>query len=223
MVQSIAFVTGYIGTSDTKLPNKSNIYDSYFITNNKHIYNKAKEKGWIAKYVSQIPLRNQSNIRNAIKNTMSAKIMKLFPQQFVDKQYDYIVWSDHKFTPNIDGIEKSIENMNVSMYLHRHPFLNNIIQEYDYSIKWQPRYKLQQIQYISYIKKQIKNRLSTTHARHYQCGLIIYNIKHSHTAKIQQLWANHIQMCGIQDQISFNFVQQIYPNAIGDFEYPISM
>jgi len=83
------------------------------------------------------------------------------------------------------------------------------------------RYTLESEQYKKYIQNQINNGLSETTAQHCQCGFLIRNMKHSKMIEINNTWYQHIQECGIQDQISFFFVKQFYNDDIYGFtEYP---
>jgi hypothetical protein len=43
-------------------------------------------------------------------------------------------------------------------------------------------------------------------------------MKHPEINKIGETWLNHIQMCGIQDQISFFFVKQLFSDYILPFK-----
>ena len=57
--------------------------------------------------------------------------------------------------------------------------------------------------------------------RHFQCGFLLYNLKHPQCTAIQNIWMSHIQRCGIQDQISMYYVAQRFPNSIGEFKKDI--
>jgi hypothetical protein len=46
---------------------------------------------------------------------------------------------------------------------------------------------------------------------------VIRNMKHEKIQKINNTWYNHIQECGIQDQISFFFVKQLFEGCIYPF------
>ena len=93
---------------------------------------------------------------------------------------------------------------------------NNIWDEYNESMK-QHRYILQNEKYKKYINKQINNGLSEITEYHYACGFLIRNMKHEKIIEINKTWYEHIQECGIQDQISFFFVKQLFNGHI----YPL--
>ena len=71
--------------------------------------------------------------------------------------------------------------------------------------------------YYSLIKNQVKNGLSEITEHHCACGFLIRNMKHTKTIEINNTWYQHIQECGIQDQISFFFVKQLFSDYILPF------
>ena len=81
----------------------------------------------------------------------------------------------------------------------------------------QPRYLLESEKYKNYIKNQVKNGLSEITEHHCACGFLIRNMKHEKINEINNTWYQHIQECGIQDQISFFFVKQLFYDYIYPF------
>ena len=71
--------------------------------------------------------------------------------------------------------------------------------------------------YLTYIIKQLKNGFSENKGIHCACPLLIRNMKHEKINEIGEIWYNHIRECGIQDQISFYFVRQMYQDYIYPF------
>lgn len=157
-----------------------------------------------------------------VTNTMSSKPLKVFPQSFLEKQYDFVVWYDNKFSVNVDDTIRVINSWNDAhaLMLHRHPFLRNVKEEFIESMK-QPRYFLERRKYIRYINECEEEGLVDNYALHSQCGYIIYNLNHSMTSEIQTGWISHIHKCGVQDQISFNMFRQKYEEYIGEYKYDI--
>ena len=45
----------------------------------------------------------------------------------------------------------------------------------------------------------------------------LQHLKHEKTNKINETWYEHIQECGIQDQISFFFVKQLFEGYAHSF------
>ena len=111
-------------------------------------------------------------------------------------------------------------NPNIAMALHRHPFLNNISEEFKESML-QERYILDKERYHNYIDSNVSKGLSSEHYNHFQCGYLLYNMNHPDTTRIQKTWHEHINKCGINDQISFNFIAQIFKRVIGEYRYDI--
>ena len=223
----IAFVTGYIGQGPTNIPTITKNVHSYFITNNKELSDNLIKKNIFTKVITinNIPIINsKSSVYNYVKNTMSCKILKVFPQTFLEKKYDFVVWYDNKFSVNVNDTIRVINSWNNShsLILHKHPFLNNVKEEFIESMK-QSRYRYEKDKYIKYINLCNNKGLVNNYKFHSQCGYIIYNLKHSMTNKIQKEWMNNIKKCGIQDQISFNlFRQNNYEEYIGEYKYSIS-
>ena len=236
----VAFVSGYVGLKRmAPIPRKPSKYDGYFITNNRWVYYRLKLTKWKPVFIENTlnrlfdnpseelieTFKNIKRIDKIAKNyffTKACKSLKLYPQKFIPKTYDYIVWFDNKFDVNVNGTIQTIKNWNpnVSMMLHRHPFLNNISEEFKESML-QKRYIVDKENYLNYIEKNISKDLSAEHYNHFQCGYLLYNMNHSDTIRIQKTWHEHIKKCGINDQISFNFVAQIFKDIIGEYIYDI--
>jgi hypothetical protein len=142
------------------------------------------------------------------------------------KDYDYLCYFDNKL-PKINetfvenSINKYFVQQNYAIILRQHEFLGpDVWQEFYESMK-QQRYVLEQDKYKTYIETQISLGLRAKIKTHSQGGFIIRNMKHENTPNINNTWYKHIQMCGIQDQISFFFVKQLFIDSIHDFtEYP---
>ena len=221
----IAFVTGYIGQSPTNIPTISKNVDSYFITNNKEISDNLILKNVFTKVITinNIPIINSKNSDyNYVTNSMSSKMLKVFPQTFLEKQYDFVVWYDNKFSVNVDDTIRVINSWNNthSLMLHKHPFLHNVKEEFAESMI-QSRYIYEKEKYIKYINDCKKIGLVDNYMFHSQTGYIIYNLNHKMTTKLQQEWMYNIKKCGIQCQISFNLFRQNYEEYIGEYKYSI--
>lgn len=225
----IAFVTGYIGTAPTNIPNldlksRKNI-DSYFITNNETVAKEArKSSSYTDVIMLDIPVLDAKNsVKNFISNTMYGKKLKVYPQKFLNKKYNFVVWYDNKFDVNdkdtIDVINKW--NPNKAMMLHKHPFLNNVAEELKESMR-QARYRREKQKYKDYIEKCKEEGLSDKYHLHSQCGFLIYNMDNEYTKKIQDDWMKNIKKCGIQDQISFNMLRQNHEDYLDEFKHKIS-
>tara|TARA_Y100000389_G_scaffold156862_1_gene157833 strand:- start:333 stop:1694 length:1362 start_codon:yes stop_codon:yes gene_type:complete len=222
----IAFVSGYVGPENesyatNRVPNliKGDNIDCYFITNLQLVAENAKEKGWIVKI---IPTPKDQSYNGC---NLACKLPKVFPQKFANhKKYDFIIWFDNKFDPKINEVIPVLNNwdQNKCVAMHRHPFLSDkngnggADKELKESLKAE-RYRLQRELYEKYINEEVDKGFSINGEKHYTCCFIIYNNKHPNTLKIQNTWMNHINRCGIQDQISMYFVAQRFKKEIYEF------
>jgi hypothetical protein len=173
-------------------------------------------------------LQNEQEKRGGLEplpeSCMEGKHIKAMPQEYTElKDYDYLCFLDSKLgLANVEFIEHYISTyfikQNYALLIRTHDFLTgNIWHEYNQSIS-QIRYGLQQEQYTNYIHKQIKNGLSEVTPLHCRCGFLIRNMKHEKMIEINKTWYDHIQDCGIQDQISFFFVKQLFMDYIHAFK-----
>jgi len=147
---------------------------------------------------------------------MIGKHIKAKPHEYKELiKYKYLCFIDSKLNKiKEEVIEKLIIdkfiNNNYAILLREHWFLDNIIwSEFEESMK-QKRYLYEKDKYLSYIDKQLKNGLKEITDVHCATGLIIRNMKHKKINDINNTWYEHIQECGIQCQISFFFVKQLF-------------
>ena len=216
----IAFYTCFFGGNDN-IANKINnppskYYDCYYFTNNKNTYNSLKNTGWIPIFID-IPIKE-----SLTDNAMDAKELKACPHHYdILNKYEYSCYFDSKMYIKEDDVENMIDILTDSKYLFilgKHPFVKpNVWNEYNESL-YQERYAIQKDRYHNYIMKNLNNGLKETAKNHYQTGFILRKSS-SKTNEINELWHEHIKECGIECQISFFFIQQIYEEYI----YPIDM
>ena len=191
------------------VPSESN--DCYYYTNNPELFESLKSTKWI-------PRRLDIQVSDdEIESCMAAKHIKACPHMYEDlKKYKYTCFQDSKLRV-IDSLCKELIQKNMpqySMILRQHLFLQpNIYNEFNESMK-QPRYVKQKTQYEAYIQKQLQAGLSETTPQHIQCGYIVRDMTSPIIKRINETWYEHIQECGIQDQISFFFVKQLFPTSI---------
>ena len=110
-------------------------------------------------------------------------------------------------------------NSDKTIIFAKHAFIksNNVWDEFNESMK-QPRYFAQKEQYEKYINQKLSQGLTPVSDIHHVTGFIIR--KHCEmTNQINEEWYKHIKECGIQCQISFFFVQQMYKAHIYPVEY----
>uniref|UniRef100_A0A6C0JQS2 DUF616 domain-containing protein n=1 Tax=viral metagenome TaxID=1070528 RepID=A0A6C0JQS2_9ZZZZ len=221
-IYNIAFYTCFYGTDDNpafaipEIP--SDKYDCYYFSNNKKMLEKLNGTKWIGIY------DNKLITNNPIESCMHGKHVKVVPEDFeVLKHYDYTCFLDSKldkvsetFVENF--IETHFIKQNYALLLREHLFIkDNVWNEYNESMK-QDRYVQEKEKYKKYINNQISTGLIETTDKHCQCGFLIRNMRHPNITEIDKTWYSHIQECGIQDQISFFFVKQLFNGSIYPFK-----
>lgn len=221
---SIAYVTGYIGQEHpTNLPDISTHVDSYFITNNRFVADEAESKYTKVIFLDNIENHETDPTEQYIVNSRDSKPLKVFPEKYLEKPYDFVVWYDNKFNVNVSDTMAFIHLWDYSkcIAMHLHPFNKTVVDEFNVAICF-PRYKRQQNDYVRYIDDCKTKGLTEYYHKHSQTGFIIYNTHHQKTKEIQELWMSHINQCGIECQISFNMVRQMYESYIAEFPHDIS-
>jgi hypothetical protein len=219
---NLAFYTCFYGSSNNvafKIPEiPSNKYPCYYFSNNMDLLNKLEGTKWIGVHDNK-PVTDDS-----IESCFYGKRVKVVPDDFIElKDYDYTCFLDSKLDKVSETfVEEFIENYfikdNFALLLREHVSIkDNVWNEYNESMK-QERYVSQKQKYTTYINKQIQNGLSETVKKHCQCGFLIRNMNHPKISEINKTWYSHIEECGIQDQISFFFVKQLFDEYIYPFK-----
>ena len=138
-------------------------------------------------------------------------------------KYDYLCFLDSKLDKVSEiFVEKYIDTyfieQNYALLLREHILIKdaNVWNEFNLSME-QNRYVQQKERYLNYINKQLNNGLKEKTNKHCQTGFLIRNMKHPKIKEINNTWYSHIQECGIQCQISFFFVKQLFENDIYPF------
>jgi hypothetical protein len=218
---NLAFYTYFYGSNNNpafKIPELPSLkYKCYYYTNNKSIIEKLKNTQWIGIY------DDKQTVDDLIESCMVGKHIKTMPHEYEElKYYDYLCFLDSKlekvneiFVENF--ITKYFIEQNYALLLRKHWFVNdNVWNEYNLSM-FQKRYKIESEKYKKYINTQIKKGLSQYTKQHCACGFLIRNMKHEKMIELNTTWYKHIQECGIQDQISFFFVKQLFNDYIHPF------
>jgi hypothetical protein len=222
MNYNLAFYTYFYGSNNNpafRIPEIPSLkYKCYYFTNNSTMIENLKGTNWIGIY------DEKPTTDDIIESCMVGKHIKTIPNEYTDlKEYDYLCFLDSKLEKvNEEFVENFITKyfieQNYALLLRKHWFLNDLKSEYDESMN-QNRYKIESEKYKNYIKNQVNAGLSVvTHQQHCACGFLIRNMKHEKIKEINNTWYQHIQECGIQDQISFFFVKQLF----NDYIYPFT-
>ena len=215
----LAFYTVFIG-SDTnpafKIPElPSEKYECYYYTNNKNILDQLKGTKWIPVYLEI----EESD--DEIDSCMKAKDVKILTHKFKElADYQYTCFLDSKlFKVSETTVQRLIYRFFViddsAMALRRATIVSepDVYKEFAESMK-QTRYVTQSERYKKYIEEQKENGFSTVTEEHFACGFIIRNMRHPKINEINENWYEHLQKCGIQDQISFFFAKQNFKKII---------
>jgi hypothetical protein len=218
---NLAFYTYFYGSDANpafKIPALPSLkYKCYYYTNNKTIIKNLQNTNWIGIY------DDNPTSDDLIESCMVGKHVKTMPQEYIElKDYNYLCFLDSKLEKVNEKfvetfINKYFIEQNYALLLREHWFIrNNIWNEYNESMK-HDKYVLEREKYMNYIQNQVKNGLSEITQHHCACGFIIRNMKHDKILENNKTWYQHIQECGIQDQISFFFVKQLFNGYILPF------
>ena len=136
---------------------------------------------------------------------MIGKYIKALPHEYQSlAKHHYLCYFDTKipYKINVEFVEQSIKQYFVqesyALLLRHHWFIDGNVKK----------------QYIDYINEQINSGLSATTESHCATGFLIRNMRHSRIREVNEVWYNHIKHCGIQCQIAFFFVKQIFPHEL---------
>lgn len=218
---NLAFYAYFYGSEENsafKIPELPSLkYKCYYYTNNKTMLENLKATQWI------VIFDDKPTTDDLIESNMVGKHIKTSPHKYDElKEYDYLCYLDSKLGKvNETLVEEFIQNyfikQNYALLLRQHWYIqDNVWDEYNESM-FHYRYRLQSEQIIQYINKQKEHGLSDITKYHCACGLLIRNMKHEKINQLNDTWYQHIQECGIQDQISFFFVKQLFEGYIYPF------
>lgn len=227
---NLAFYTCFFGSNKNpafvipEIPSLT--YPCYYFTNNQILLDDInKNTKWIGIY------QDKPTTDDLIESCMVAKHLKVCPHEYDElKGYDYLCFLDSKLEHVKESfveefITKYFIEQNYALLLRKHPFLPNTVWNEFVQCTQQERYVPQITDYVRYINKQKKRGLTEFFSDDVipqcACGFLIRNMKHEKTRMICDIWYKHIQECGINDQISFFFVKQLFTGYIHAFaEWP---
>lgn len=219
MSNKLCFYTVFIGSNY----NWANIvpdrppqeFDSYFYTNNNDTLHLAKEKGWTTIFV------NKEIREDNLESAMDSKIFKACPHLLDElKKYEFTCYLDSKivicdYTKIVDVISEIEKNTdkNILCALPKHSCdYHSVWDEFHLAMMFD-KYRLQKEKNELYIQKKLENGFNEYIPHHFTTQFIIRK-NTDLTSKINEMWYNDILECGIECQISFSFVQQLYINHI---------
>lgn len=180
----------------------------YFISNNEDVLISAEKKGWTP-YFLDLPVYD-----NLIYSSWQAKIAKAMPHIFpFIENYQYSMYLDDKlnFDVNLLSIYEGILACeDAAIALREHDFLkSNVLAEFSEAMKHK-RYFVLRERTINYISNEIESGYSLRAKRVWWTSAIFRNMRHREIKEINQAWYLKILNCGINCQISFDFLAQNY-------------
>jgi hypothetical protein len=195
-------------------PTPSDVNDCYYFTNNRNLYDKIKETKWIPVFI------DTPHTDDILSSNMIAKEPKAAPHHFKELlDYEYLVYHDSKMWIKGDDVMLDL----IQKYCTTHMFVTrihpstyddpSIYKELNTSM-FQQRYQIEKSRYDAYIQKQIDLGFNPNDTFINLCGFIIRNNKHPQINELNEMWYQHIQECGIQDQLSFYFVKQRFKGLV---------
>ncbi len=211
----IAFYTCFFGADSNernKIPPSPKLDDCFFFTNNPNTYANLEKTGWNRIFVD-VPVKH-----NLTADAMDAKHLKACPYMYPELNgYDAICYFDSALKVNTDEVielaTKAFTYSNYDMIIARHPFISatwppSARSEFKNAML-QPRYEAERDRYEQYMAEQIRSGLLETDDIHYATGFIVRK-NNMEMRKLGEVWYRHILACGIECQISFFFVQQMF-------------
>jgi hypothetical protein len=225
MTVNLAFYTCFYGIEDNvafKIPPIPSIdYPCFYYTNNQQMFDKIKETLWIGIY-------DDKPYHNYFDSCMDSKNIKAMPHRYKElQQYDYTCYLDSKLGQVnvsfvLDYIETYFVKQNYALLLREHWYNDrNVWSEFFDSMNYE-RYHSHGDRIRNYIQSQIDAGLKELQPHHSATGFLIRNMKHPEINRLNEIWYQHILVCGIQCQIAFFFAKQFFPeDCILSFtEYP---
>ena len=188
------------------MPAKDIGVDFFFISNNEKCLKRASQLGWIPFFL-EVGVYD-----DPIISAHQAKIAKALPHLFgFLKSYDKLFYMDDKFHFSA-GIITALEKIEVketfSFMVSYHRFLaKNILFELAEAMG-QPRYFSQRQRSVTFITKKLEEGLQLNVENLYETGLILRNLRHPEVNVINEDWYQSILECGIECQISFDFIRR---------------
>jgi hypothetical protein len=219
----IAFYTCFFGADSNernKIPPSPKLDDCFFFTNNPNTYANLEKTGWNRIFID-IPVKH-----NLTADAMDAKHLKACPYMYPELNgYDATCYFDSALKVNteevIELVNKAFTYSNYDMLIARHPFISatwppSAKSEFANAML-QPRYAAERDKYERYMAQQILSGLLETDDIHYATGFIVRK-NNMEMRKLGEVWYRHILECGIECQISFFFVQQMFKGKIYGIE-----
>jgi hypothetical protein len=204
-----AIYSAYFGSSNNKTFNTTRVANEcahYFLSNNDDVLRCAERAGWIPLFVN-LPVS-----ANKVESAQQSKVAKAVPHIFPALlNHRFLAYVDDKLTFNVGKFTEMTQTMVIGEYsflIREHPSLRgNVLNEFAASMI-QPRYQAQRDQTVEYIDRQLKSGLQLKVDKLYWTSALLRDMHHPDTVKINEAWYEDILDCGIECQISFDFIAQ---------------
>ncbi len=222
----LAYYTCFMGASynpDIAQPNWSYVspptppsmaHDCYFFTNNKEMYAALGGTGWKRVWMD-VPVYGDS-----ILDRMSSKELRTCPHRFPElTKYEWLCWFDNKLRVDHAVVNDLITNTSKSLILSKHPHqFPTVWGEFELAMGY-AHYAEQREQNLAYIRKRLAEGASEQLPAHYCGGFHVRRQTDPRVTAFGEEWLRHIQECGIEDQISLQFVHQAFTDIIHPVPY----
>ncbi len=217
----LAFYTGFFGGDSNWAaiipPIPFSDYDCYYYTNNNSVFNRLNSTAWKRVWVDT-PIYND-NVRDA----MSSKELRCCPERFPElTEYEYVCWMDSKmkFT-NDENFKKMLEALLSSdaiVAATHHPLpYKTVWDEYETAIQYE-KYAREKDAYKAYIERQLQAGADPMKPQRICCGFRLMKMN-ERRKELGETWLSHIRQCGIEDQISWQFIHQLFETEVVVFPY----
>ena len=217
---NLAIYTCFIGSDSNRancIPPLPDGIDGYYFTNNKGAYLRVAQTRWTAIWMD-IP---QSP--DPLVSAEQTKHLRCCPHEYpLLRPYRYLCWMDSNLRiRDVGQLWDMVSNLESSASVWaftRHPLTyTDIWGEFHESMKYE-KYARQRERSYAYIESRLQagydehkpTRVCSGFSVRRQCPLV---------KDIGEFWYSEIQECGIECQISFQFVHQKYENNILLFPY----
>lgn len=211
----LAIYTCFFGNNENWsniVPNALEGVDCYYFTNNPSTAARARLHNWKTVSIS-IPISNDN-----VVCAEQSKHLRCCPSEYPElAQYTYLCWIDSKLRitniANLFEMKNALEASNAVWAFTRHPTpYTDVWGEYNAAIEHE-KYARQKDRYTTYIESRLLAGYDEHKPQRVCCGFNIRKMTPL-TKEIGSFWLSEIQECGIEDQISWQFVHQRYEAAI---------
>ena len=209
---SLCFYTCFFGP-DTNVANQippppSSRYPCFYFTNNRTTLAKLAGSGWKGVDLAHIPIKPTDR-----ENAADAKELKAAPHRFPQlRPFAFSCYMDSKLRvseKDVEGMCELLASRPEAFMIGHHPFCAPKVWDEFAMAMGQPRYKEEEAKMRAYIAKQLAGGLKLEKEVHHQTGFIVRKAGPP-VEKLNETWMAHIALCGIECQVSFFFVHQLF-------------